>query len=172
MNKIIPTEIIANKILEIRGKKVLLDKDLSTLYGVATRDLNKAVNRNLSRFPDDFMFQLTRDEFSNLKFQFGTSSWGGTRKLPRVFTEQGVAMLSSVLNSERAIKVNIQIMRAFAQLRGLLLTHKELARRLEALERKFGEHDDKIKIIFEAIKQLLEPPEEKKKPRIGFHPHR
>jgi len=172
MSKLVPVEIIAGKILEIRAKKVLLDKDLAVLYGVATRDLNKAVNRNLGRFPDDFMFQLTKEEFSNLKFQFGTSSWGGTRKLSRVFTEQGVAMLSSVLNSERAIKVNIQIMRAFVQLRGLLLTHKELARRLEALEMRFGEHDNKIKVIFEAIRQLLEPVKEEPKPRIGFRSNR
>ncbi|MEW6026025.1 MAG: ORF6N domain-containing protein, partial [Planctomycetota bacterium] len=161
------------KILEIRGKKVMIDYDIAKLYGVPTKALNQAVKRNIKRFPSDFMFQLTEfeknevvtncDHLVMLKF---------SPQLPYVFTEQGVAMLSSVLNSEGAIKVNIQIMRAFVQLRGLLLTHKELAKRLEALELKFGEHDNKIKIIFEAIKQLLQPPREEPKPRIGFHPNR
>jgi hypothetical protein len=116
------------------------------------------------------MFQLTRNEFNNLRSQIVTSSWGGRRYPPYVFTEQGVAMLSSVLNSQRAILVNVQIMRAFVQLRGLVLTHKELINSVKSLERKFGEHDIKIKYIFEAIRQLLEAPqEEKSKPRIGFH---
>ena len=109
----VPVERIEKALLIIRGEKVLLDKDLALLYGVSTSVLNKAVTRNIERFPEDFMFQLTREEFDNLKFHFGTSSWGGTRKLPRAFTEQGVAMLSSVLNSKRAIEVNILIMRAF-----------------------------------------------------------
>ncbi|MBU0549516.1 MAG: ORF6N domain-containing protein [Candidatus Omnitrophica bacterium] len=162
-------EIIATKILEIRGKKVMLDKELAQLYGVATRDLNKAVKRNIKRFPEDFMYQLTKEEIANLKFHFGTSSWGGTRKLPFVFTEQGVAMLSSVLNSERAIKVNIQIMRAFVKLKELLLTHKDLAIKLKELEKKYINHDKKITMIFEAIKQLLQPEPAKQKKRIGFH---
>jgi len=151
MAKVVPIEIIATKILEIRGKRVMLDRDLAQLYGVATRRLNEQVRRNRERFPEDFMFQLSKEEVANLKSQFATSSWGGTRKLPYVFTEQGVAMLSSVLNSERAIKVNIQIMRAFVKLKELLLTHKDLAVKLEALERKYVNHDKKIKAIFDAL---------------------
>ena len=168
MSNLISVEAIATKILLIRGKRVMLDKDLAMLYGVGTRNLNKAVKRNLERFPEDFMFQLTKGEFENLMFHFGTSSWGGTRKLPYVFSEQGVAMLSSVLNSKRAIQVNILIMRAFVKLRELLLTHKELAIKLEKLEKKYANHDEKIKKIFEAIRQLMIPPEESKR-RIGFH---
>jgi len=165
----ISVEVVAAKILEIRGKRVMLDKDLAQLYGVDTRNLNKAVKRNIERFPEDFMYQLTQEEVTNLMFQNGTSSWGGTRKLPYVFTEQGVAMLSSVLHSKRAIQVNIMIMRAFTKLREILLTHKDLAIKLKALERKYANHDEKIKAIFEAINQLLESPQEKPKPRIGFH---
>ncbi len=168
MANIISVEIIATKILEIRGKRVMLDKDLAKLYGVTTFNLNKAVKRNLERFPNDFMYQLTSQEFKNLIFHFGISSWGGRRKLPYVFTEQGVAMLSSVLHSQRAIRVNIQIMRAFVKLKELLLTHKELGIKIEALERKYVNHDEKIKKIFEAIRQLMIPPEEPKR-KIGFH---
>ncbi|OGU76338.1 MAG: DNA-binding protein [Ignavibacteria bacterium RBG_16_34_14] len=167
-------ESVETKILFIRGQKVILDKDLAGLYGVATRDLNKAVSRNISRFPSDFMFQLNRKEFNNLKFQFGTSSlpdgkagWGGTRKLPYAFTEQGIAMLSSVLRSERAVQVNIVIMRAFVKLREILSTHKELAQRLKELELKIETHDEQIIAIFEAINQLLAPPEPIKR-KIGF----
>jgi hypothetical protein len=136
---------------------------LKILYQVPTRNLNKAVNRNLDRFPEDFMFQLTREEFNNLKFHFGTSSWGGTRKLPHVFTEQGVAMLSSVLRSKRAVAVNIEIMRAFVRLREMLSSHAELASKLEELEKKY---DAQFKIVFEAIRQLMAPKEVPKK--IGF----
>ena len=161
---IIPQEIIEGKILFIRGKKVMLDRDLAQLYGVTTGNLNKAVNRNIDRFPEDFMFQLTDEEFKNLKFHFGISSWGGTRKLPRVFTENGVAMLSSVLNSQRAIHVNIQIMRTFTRLREMLMTHKDLKQKIEEMEKKY---DYQFKIVFDAIKRLLEPPEKPKK-RIGF----
>ncbi len=161
---IIPQEIIENKILFIRGKKVMLDKDLAILYGVTTGNLNKAVQRNIDRFPEDFMFQFTDEEFKNLIFQFGTSSWGGVRKLPYAFTENGVAMLSSVLNSKRAIDVNIQIMRTFTLLREMLLTHKDLQRKIEAMEKKY---DQQFKIVFDAIKQLLEP-EKKPRKRIGF----
>ena len=145
---LMPAERIERIILLIRGEKVILDRDLATLYGVSTRDLNKAVSRNLDRFPVDFMLQLTRDEFDNLKFQFGTSSWGGTRKLPRAFTEQGVAMLSSVLRSRRAVQVNIEIMRAFVRLRRLLASHKDLARKLDSLERKY---DSQFKVVFDAL---------------------
>ncbi len=160
-------ELIENRILIIRGQKVMLDKDLSKLYNIATRELNKAVSRNRTRFPSDFMFQLSKDEFANLKFQFGTSSWGGTRKLPYAFTEQGVAMLSSVLRSERAVQVNIQIMRVFVKLREIISTHKELAQKLKELELKIESHDENITAIFEAINQLLAP-EEKPKRKIGF----
>jgi phage regulator Rha-like protein len=161
---IVPQEVIENKILFLRGKKVMLDKDLAMLYGVTTGNLNKAVIRNLERFPEDFMFQLTSEEFTNLKFHFGISSWGGTRKLPYAFTENGVAMLSSVLNSKRAIQVNIQIIRTFTKLREMLLTHKDLQQKIEEMEKKY---DYQFKVVFHAIKQLLEPAEKPKK-RIGF----
>ncbi|MBM4056315.1 MAG: ORF6N domain-containing protein [Planctomycetes bacterium] len=161
---IIPQESIESKIFSIRGKRVMLDRDLAGLYGVTTGNLNKAVSRNIERFPEDFMFQLTTEEFKNLIFHFGTSSWGGTRKLPRAFTEQGVAMLSSVLNSERAIQVNIQIMRAFIKLKEMLSTHKDLKLKIEEMEKRY---DYQFKIVFDAIKQLLEPPT-KSKGKIGF----
>jgi len=165
--KIIPSEIIEKKIFLIRGHKVMLDKDLALLYGIATANLNKAVSRNLDRFPNDFMFGLTKEEFKNLIFHFGTSSWGGTRKLPRAFTEQGVAMLSSVLKSKRAVQVNIAIMRTFVKLREILSTHKELAHKLSELEKKIEKHDEEIKTIFEAIRQLMAPLEKSHRP-IGF----
>lgn len=168
MGKMISVEVIATKIWEMRGKRVMLDRDLALLYGVETRQLTRQVRRNIDRFPDDFMFRLTKEEF--LKCQIGTSSWGGARKLPYAFTEQGVAMLSSVLSSKRAIKVNIQIMRAFIKLKELLLTHKDLAIKIEALESKYADHDEKIKVIFEAIKKLLEPPTVKERRIIGFQP--
>ncbi len=155
----------------------MLDKGLAELYGVKTKELNQAVQRNLERFPSDFMYQLTREEFMNLKSQFVTSSWGGVRKSPRVFTEQGVAMLSGLLNSRRAIYVNIAIMRAFVRMRDILLTNKDLAVKIEALELKYKNHDMKlaeydkhIGAIFEAIKQLMTPPSVPEKPKIGFHP--
>jgi hypothetical protein len=151
---VIPDDIITSKIYLIRDKKVMLDEDLAELYGVSTGNLNKAVKRNIARFPEDFMFQLTKEEFDNLIFQIGTSSWGGRRKLPYAFTEQGVAMLSGVLNSERAIKVNIQIMRVFTRMREMLETHKEILKKLEYLERKDIEQDEKIMLIFEYLKQL------------------
>ena len=164
MKAIVPAEIIEQKILLIRGKKVMLDKDLAGLYGVETFNLNKAVKRNIERFPEDFMFQLTSEEFKNLIFHFGISSWGGTRKCPYAFTENGVAMLSSVLNSKRAIQVNIQIMRTFTRIRELIATHKDLAGRLDDLEKKY---DSQFKVVFDAIRQLMTPPEPKKK-KIGF----
>lgn len=171
--QVIPIELIENKILLIRGQKVLLDKDLAYLYGIETFNLNKAVKRNLNRFPEDFMFRLSKEEFKNLKFHFGISNlqggkgWGGTRKLPYAFTEQGVAMLSSVLRSERAVQVNILIMRTFVKLREILSTHKELAQKLKELEIKIETHDEHITAIFEAINQLLAPPPVIKK-KIGF----
>jgi hypothetical protein len=165
---------IINKIYLIRGKKVMLDRDLAELYGVETRVLNQAVRRNEKRFPDDFMFQLTEVEFKNLISQNVTSSWGGIRKLPLAFTEQGVAMLSSVLNSETAIEVNIQIIRIFTRMRELLLTHKDILIKLEQVEKKImkqggklQKHDQDIRLIFEYLKQLLNPPHEPR-PRIGF----
>ena len=165
---IIPAERVAQSIRWVRGQKVLLDSDLAVLYGVTTGNLNKAVKRNAERFPTDFMFQLDAEEVANLRFQFGISSWGGRRRLPYAFTEQGVAMLSSVLNSERAVKVNIAIMRAFVKLRETLDTSRELARKVAELERRVGKHDEEIAAILEAIRQLMARPE---KPRreIGFH---
>ena len=167
--KIISAERVLQSIRWIRGQKVLIDSDLATLYGVTTGNLNKAVKRNVDRFPSDFTFQLEPEELANLKFQFGIPSWGGRRRSrPYVFTEQGIAMLSSVLNSERAVKVNIAIMRAFVKLRETLETNRQLARKFAELERRVGKHDRKIDAILEAIRQLMAPPE---KPRreIGFH---
>ena len=172
---IVPVEIIQNKIYLIRGQKVMLDKDLSVLYGVLTRNLNKAVRRNLDRFPVDFGFTLTKDEFKDLMFQFGTSNWGGTRKLPMVFTEQGVAMLSSVLRSKRAIQVNIQIMRVFVKLKEMMSSHKDLARKIDDLEKKFQVHDQKIIQIFDAIRRMMaapapeqEGPDPYKRHKVGY----
>ena len=165
----IAVEVIATRIYELRGRKVMLDEDLAKLYGVKTKRLIEQVIRNKKRFPSDFMYQLDMQEVANLRSQIATSSWGGRRYLPYVFTEHGVAMLSSVLNSERAIQVNILIMRAFTKLRDILLTHKELAVKIETLEKKYDEHDQTIKAIFEAIKQLLEPSQVKKRKTIGFH---
>lgn len=166
--EIIPVALIARTIFIVRGQKVLLDFDLAALYDVPTGQLNRAVKRNAGRFPSDFMFQLTAKEAANLKCQFGISSWGGSRALPYAFTEQGVAMLSSVLKSGRAVKVNIAIMRAFVQLRQALETNRELARKFSELEKRVGKHDEEIEAIIDAIRQLMAPPE---KPRreIGFH---
>jgi len=168
MSNAISVDVIAAKILLIRGKRVILDKDLAKLYEVDTRQLTRQVRRNVDRFPEDFMFQLTEEEVKNLMCQFGTSSWGGTRKLPYVFTEQGVAMLSGVLHSKRAIQVNIQIMRAFIQLKRMLLTNSDLRRKIEEIEKKY---DKQFSIVFQAIKQLLEPPLPKEKKIIGFRVH-
>ncbi|MEK7332993.1 MAG: ORF6N domain-containing protein [Nitrospirota bacterium] len=166
MKALIPVEMIERKIYLIRGHKVMLDSDLAKLYEVPTRRLNEQVKRNISRFPADFMFQLTDEEADNLRSQIATSSsaHGGRRYLPFVFTEQGVAMLSSVLNSERAVQVNIAIMRAFVKLRELMATHKDLARKLEEMEKKY---DTQFKVVFDAIRQLMTPPETKKR-KIGF----
>ncbi len=165
----IPDEIISSKIYLIREKKIMLDKDLAVLYGVTTGNLNKAVKRNIKRFPDDFMFQLTKQEFENLLFQFGTSSWGGTRNLPYAFTEQGVAMLSGVLNSDRAIQVNIQIMRIFTKIREMLVENLSLRLEVEAIKKKLVNHDKNIELVFSYLDELIEK-HEKPKPRkmIGF----
>ncbi len=164
---IIPDEQVISKIYLIRGQKVMLDRHLAELYQVETRILNQAVRRNIDRFPKDFMFQLTRQEFENLKSQIVTSSWGGVRKLPFAFTEQGVAMLSGVLNSAIAIKVHIQIIRVFAKMKSLILTHKDILLQLERLEKKFEVHDEQIQLIFEYLKELLNPPQPARNP-IGF----
>jgi len=216
MTHALSVELIASKILLIRGQRVMLDKDLAQLYGVSVKVLNQAVSRNIKRFPGDFMYQLTRQEvrvlrsqfvtlntephiaqdvsdlrsqiatldtelfaeqdFASLRSHIVTSKQGQHLKyLPYAFTEQGVAMLSSVLNSERAIQVNIMIMRAFVKLKELLLTHKDLADKIAELEKKYDTHDDQIQLIFEAIKKLLEPvppqpePPAPKKPPIGFN---
>ena len=162
-------EKIINKIYKIRGMKVMLDFELSELYETETKQLKRQVRRNIDRFPDDFMFELTIQEFSDLRSQFGTSSWGGTRYTPMAFTEQGVAMLSSVLNSSTAIKVNIQIIRIFTRMKEMLLTNKDILLKLEQLENKVSQHDENIQMIFEALKQLLNPQQEPRK-RIGFKP--
>ena len=163
---LISSEQIEKAIYLIRGEKVMLDRDLALLYGVQTKILNRAVKRNMPRFPMDFMFQLTEDEAEALRFQIGTSNKGrgGRRYLPYVFTEQGVAMLSTVLNSERAIVVNIEIMRAFVKLRQLLASNTDLARRLDELESKY---DKQFKIVFVAIRQLMAKPAGDRK-EIGF----
>jgi len=161
-------ELIENKIFQIRGKKVMLDRDLADLYKIETRYLTRQVRRHKERFPSDFLLPLTQQKFVDLKCHFGTSSWGGTRKLPLAFTEHGILMLSSVLNSKRAIQVNIQIMRAFVKLRELMLSHKDLAQKIDNLERKFKKHDKNFTIVFEAMKKLLEPPKKPKR-HIGFH---
>ena len=152
----------------IRGQKVMVDSDLADLYRVLTKVFNQAVKRNLKRFPKDFMFRLTANEMKILRSQIVTSSWGGRRTLPYAFTEQGVAMLSSVLNSERAVQVNIAIMRAFVKLREILTTHRELAEKIAELENKYRRHDDKIQAVFDAIRELIEPPQVSPKRRIGF----
>jgi len=165
----IPDEIISNKIYLVRDKKVMLDEDLAELYGVTTGNLNKAVNRNISRFPEDFMFQLTKTEFDNLIFQIGTSSWGGRRKLPYVFTEQGVAMLSGVLNSERAITVNIQIMRVFTKVREYLMDSLSVRIEIEEIKKKLENQDKNIELVFTYLDELIEKHDNPKpRPSIGF----
>jgi len=174
----ISDETVIKKIYIIRGKKVMLDRDLAEMYGVETRALNQAVKRNEKRFPDDFMFQMTVLELDNWKSQNVTSNKEnmGLRKLPNVFTEQGVAMLSSVLKSETAIEVNIQIIRIFSRIREVLLTHKDFLLKLEQLENKMfqqdvrtNKHEDEIQVIFNALKQLINPLQETRKP-IGYKP--
>lgn len=178
---LLPTDRIERAILIVRKMRVMLDEDLAALYGVETKALVQAVKRNLERFPADFMFQLTKNEFADLKSwdagketadfepdlrsQTVTSRWGGRRYAPYAFTEQGVAMLSSVLRSQRAVEVNVEIMRAFVRLRELLATHKDLAAKLVELEQKY---DEKFRVVFQAIRQLMEPPPGKPKGRIGY----
>ena len=164
MNKVVPLKNLMNKIIFLRGQKVMLDRDLAKLYSVETKVLNQAVARNPERFPEDFMYQLTNKEFTILKSQFVTSSWGGRRYPPYAFTEQGIAMLSSVLHSERAINVNIAIMRAFVKLRELLLTNKEMNQKLQKIEAKY---DKQFRVVFEVLQQLMETPAKPRK-EIGF----
>ncbi len=168
MEALIPVEVIERKIYFIRGHKVMLDEDLAELYGVPTKRLNEQVRRNEKRFPQDFMFQLSGEEAGSLRSHFATLKRGRGRHrkyLPYAFTEQGVAMLSTVLNSDRAVEVNIQIMRTFVKLREMIASHKDLAGRLDELEKKY---DAKFRVVFEAIRQLMIQPEPKKKRRIGF----
>ena len=160
-------EVITSKIYLIREHKVMLDTDLAELYQVETRRLNEQVKRNIDRFPEDFMFQLTEKEWENLKSQNATSSWGGRRKNPYAFTEHGVLMLSSVLNSDRAIQVNIQIMRIYSKLRGMILEHKDILLKLERLEGKVIEHDENFKVVFDYLRELLNPKVEPAR-KIGF----
>jgi hypothetical protein len=163
---VIPDERIENAILLLLGHKIILGSSLAKLYDVAPKALVQAVKRNTARFPEDFMFQLTREEFENLKSQTVTSSWGGARRAtPYAFTEQGVAMLSSVLRSDRAVLVNVAIMRTFVKMRQMLATHADLARRLNALETKY---DAQFRVVFDAIRRLMEPAPEKPKRHIGF----
>ncbi len=164
----VPPERIESSIYLIRGDKVMLDQDLASLYGVATKVLVQSVKRNRERFPSDFLFQLSAAEFANLRSQIVTSSWGGRRTPPYAFTEQGVVMLSAVVKSERAIAVNIEIMRTFVRLRRLLLSQEALARKLTVLERRY---DRQFKVIFDAIRQIMSPEIPPKQRRIGFRPH-
>ena len=165
MTRPLPAERIESRIYLLRGHKVMLSTDLADLYEVEPRALVQAVKRNIERFPEDFMFQLSQEEFDNLKSQIVISSWGGLRRAaPYAFTEQGVAMLSSVLRSKRAVMVNVEIMRAFVRLRQMLSAHADLARKLATLEKKY---DAQFKVVFDAIRELMAPPAGKKRP-IGF----
>ncbi|MGM0582333.1 MAG: ORF6N domain-containing protein [Bacteroidota bacterium] len=163
----IPEEVLVNKIYLVRKHQVMLDSDLADLYQVETRRLNEQVKRNIGRFPEDFMFQLKEEEWENLKSQNATSSWGGRRTLPFVFTEHGVLMLSSVLNSDRAIQVNIKIMRIFTKIKEILMNDKEVMLKVEKMEKRVLEQDDKIKLIFDYLKQFIKEQEKDYDP-IGF----
>ena len=161
-------ERIAGRILMARGQRVILDSDLAALYGVLVKRLNEQVRRNASRFPSDFVFHLTNQEVVSLKSQIATSSWGGKRKPPLAFTEHGALMAATVLNSRRAIEVSVYVVRAFVEMREALATHRQIAKRLDELERKVGTHDRAIGQILEAIRQLTTPPEGQRRRRIGF----
>ena len=169
INSLLSEETIVNKIYFIRNQKVMLDADLSELYSIETKRLNEQVKRNISRFPEDFMFQLTELEFQNLKSQFATSSWGGTRKLPYAFTEHGVLMLSSVLKSDKAIQVNIQIMRIFTKVRQMLLDTTELKIDILQIHKKLENHDKNIELVFSYLDELTEKKDnEPPRPTIGY----
>lgn len=163
----IPEEVLLSKIYVIRGEKVMLDNNLAELYGVENKMLKRAVRRNFHRFPDDFMFELSTEEFENLRSQFGTSSWGGTRYTPMAFTEQGVAMLSSVLTSPQAIQVNIQIIRTFSNMRKTMMSHQDSLLRIEKLEKSTNQNNQDIQIIIKALDKLLNPKISPRK-KIGF----
>jgi phage regulator Rha-like protein len=171
-NTLIPDEVIMKKIYLLRGSKVMMDRDLADLYEIETKQLKRAVRRNISRFPKDFMFELSQEEFNNLRSQFGTSSWGGPRYVPMAFTEHGVIMLASVLNSERAIQVNIQIVRIFTRMREILASHKGLLHKLEKITSKLAEHDDQFLVIFRYLKKLEQAKhqmlEQQNRKRVGF----
>lgn len=164
----IPDETTISKIYLFRGQKVMLDSDLAELYGVETKQLKRQVRRNISRFPEDFMFELTPEELGNLRSQIGTSNRGGVRYAPMVFTEQGVTMLSCVLNSQTSIQVNIRIMRVYAKLREMLLTHKDILLKLEQMESQVLQNSDDIQMIFSALKKLVDPANPPRR-RIGFN---
>ena len=175
IKSVITDAAIINKIYLIRGKKIMLDKDLAEMYGVEVRALNQAVKRNIDRFPKDFIFTLSKTEFQNLKSQIvisslpaGKAGWGGRRKLPTAFTEQGVSMLSGVLNSAVAIQVHIQIIRVFTKMKEILLSNKDILLKLEKMEKDVKENKKDIAMIFEALKQLLNPAQPKRRP-IGFN---
>jgi hypothetical protein len=176
--QLLPLEAITQRIVVLREQKVLIDSDLAALYGVETRRLNEQVRRNRARFPEDFIFELTAEEFTNLKSQFATSSWGGRRKLPMAFTEHGAIMAATVLNTSRAVEVSVYVVRAFVRLRELVSSHRELAKRLDELEDKTEalamSHDtfsrntrNQLKQVFDALRELMTPPEPPKRP-IGF----
>lgn len=167
MKNALPTVPVDNLILEIRGQKVITDADLARLYEVETKRLNEQVKRNMERFPEDFMFQLSEDEFHVLKSHFATSSWGGRRSLPYVFTEHGAIMAASVLNSPRAVEMSVYVVRAFVNLRTYILQYKDLAQKVSELEARLGKHDENIVAIVNALKRLMEPPTTRKK-EIGF----
>ena len=168
VKSVIADEAIINKIYLIRGKKVMLDKDLAEMYGVGTKVLKQSVKRNVERFPKDFMFTLTQKEFQHLRSQIVTSSWGGTRYLPTAFTEQGVSMLSGILNSPVAVQVHIQIIRIFTKMKEILLTNKDILLKLEKMEKDVKKNKEDIAIVFEALKRLLDPLQSKRR-MIGFN---
>ena len=167
MEILIPDEVVMDKIYIIRGQKVMLDRDLAKLYNVETKVLKQAVRRNRDRFPDDFMFELKSEEFANLRSQSVTSSWGGSRYVPMAFTEQGIAMISSVLNSKQAIQVNIHIIRVFTKMRKLILTHKDLLLKIEQVEKRISDHDGKISLVLGYLKRFIDV-QEKPRKQVGF----
>ena len=166
---LIPEETVSQKIFIIRGHKVMLDRDLAELYEAETKAFNRAVKRNSSRFPADFMFELTKEEFEILRCQFGTSRWGGSRYLPNVFTEHGITMLASVLNSDRAVQMSIFIVRAFIKMREMLATHKDLAHKIDEIEKIQKDQGNRLASVYSVVKQLLNEPEKPRK-QIGFRP--
>ncbi len=170
MTQTLTDSTVDNLIVEIRGQKVILDSDLAMLYEVKTMRLNEQVKRNIVRFPEDFMFQLTNKEVTNLKSQFAISRWGGRRTLPYVFTEHGAIMAASVLNTSKAVEMSVFVVRAFIKMRTMVMQYKELTQKLAIIEERLGEHDTAILEIVNTIRQLMEPPQTKKK-EIGFKPN-